>query len=114
MTDVTPPQMSRLARLRAAAGAAGRAPYRYGRRFAVTIGVIVAVLVVSTLTIDLGPALKARAEKAGHDWMDRTFTIGRLGVHLGSGHFEVENLEIGGMLPGEPPWLVVKHLDVAL
>src|SRR6478735_9449271 len=103
MTDVTPPEMSRLARMRAKAGAAGRTAYRYGRRFAVAIGVIVAVLLVSTLTIDLGPALKARAEKAGSDWLERKLTIGRLGVHLGSGHFDVENLLIGGMLPGEPP-----------
>src|SRR3954470_3936633 len=99
MTDLTPPEMSRLARMRATAGVAGRGAYRYGRRFAVTIGVIVAVLLVSTLTIDLGPALRARAEKAGSDWLERTMTIGRLGVHLGSGHFEVENLVIGGMYP---------------
>ena len=45
-------------------GAAFRTVYRYARRFAVTIGIIVAVLVVSILTIDLGPALKARA-----DWL---------------------------------------------
>src|SRR6187549_3659744 len=114
MTEVSPPQPSRLARARAAIGSAGRRAYRYGRRFAVTIGVIVAVLLVSTLTIDLGPALRARAEKAGGDWLERKMTIGRLGVHLGSGHFEVENLVIGGMFPNEPPWLVVKRLDVSL
>ena len=84
MTDVAPPELSRLdARgppwpRRAARSIATR------RRFAVTIGVIVAVLVVSTLTIDLGPALKARAEKAGGDWLERKMTIGRLGVHLGT------------------------------
>ena len=70
-----------------------------------TIGVIVAVLLVSTLTIDLGPALRARAEKAGSDWLERKMTIGRLGVHLARGRFVVENLRIDGMLPGEPPWL---------
>jgi hypothetical protein len=114
MTEVTPPEMGRLARVRAAVGVAGRTAYRYGRRFAVAIGIIVAVLLVSTLTIDLGPALRARAEKAGGDWLERKMTIGRLGVHLGSGHFDVENLLIGGMYPGEPPWLEVKHLDVSL
>ena len=31
MTDDAPPQMSRLAQLRAAVGAAGRTAYRYGR-----------------------------------------------------------------------------------
>ena len=52
-----------------------RTLYRYARRFAVTIGVVVAVLLVSLLTIDLGPALKARAEKAGGDWLERKMTI---------------------------------------
>ncbi|MGH9219277.1 MAG: hypothetical protein ACRD1W_08240, partial [Vicinamibacterales bacterium] len=94
--------------------AAFRTAYRYGRRFAVTIGVVVAVLVVSTLTIDLGPVLKARAERAGSNWLDRKMTIGRLGVHLGRGHFVVEDLRIDGMFPNEPPWLVAKHLEVSL
>ena len=89
--------------------AAFRTAYRYGRRFAVTIGVVVAVLVVSTLTIDLGPVVKARAERAGSNWLDRKMTIGRLGVHLGRGRFVVEDLHIDGMFPNEPPWLEAKR-----
>ena len=114
MTDVTPTQPSRLSRVRAAAGRAGRTMYRYGRRFAVTIGIVIAVLVVSLLTIDLGPAVKARAETAGGNWLERKMTIGRLGIHLGSGKFVVENLRIDGMYPNEPPWLEAKRVDVAL
>ena len=98
------------ARLRSFFGGA----YRYGRRFAVTIGIVVAVIVVSTLTIDLGPALKARAETAGGNWLERKLTIGRLGVHLGRGRFVVEDLRIDGMLPNEPPWLVAKRVEVSL
>ena len=41
-------------------------------------------------------------------------TIGRLGIHLGRGKFVVEDLRIDGMLPGEPPWLVAKRIDVSL
>lgn len=88
--------------------------YRWARRFALVIGVIVAVLLVSTLTIDLGPALKARAETAGGNWFERKLTIGRLGVHLGRGRFVVEDLRIEGMYPGEPPWLVAKRIEVSL
>ena len=94
--------------------AASRAIYRVARRFAVTFGIIVAVIVVSTLTIDLGPALKARAEREGSRWLDRKMTIGRLGVQIGRGRFVVENLQIDGMFPNEPPWLVAKRLDVSL
>ncbi|MBY0493652.1 MAG: translocation/assembly module TamB domain-containing protein [Cyanobacteria bacterium] len=93
---------------------AGRTAYRYGRRFAVTIGIIVAVIVVSVLTLDLGPTLKARAERAGSNWLDRKMTIGRLGVKIGSGKFVIEDLRIDGMLPNEPPWLVAKRIDVSL
>ena len=100
--------------MRAAAGTAGRTLYRYGRRFAVTIGVVVAVIVVSTLTIDLGPALKARAERAGSNWLERKLTMGRLGVHIGAGKFVVEDLRIEGMFPNEPDWLVAKRIDVSL
>ena len=88
--------------------------YRLARRFALVIGVVVAVLLVSTLTIDLGPALRARAEIAGSNWLERKLTIGRLGVHLGRGKFVVEDLRVEGMLPGEPPWLVAKHIAVSL
>jgi hypothetical protein len=90
-------------------GAAGRRAYRYGRRFAVTIGVIIAVVVVSTLTLDLGPVLRARAETEGSKWLERTMTIGRLGVHFGSGKFVVEDLRISGMYPNEPDWLEAKR-----
>ena len=88
--------------------------YRYARRFAVTIGVIVAVVVVSILTIDLGPAFRARAEAEGSKWLERKMTIGRLGIRIGSGKFVVEDLRIDGMFPNEPPWLVAKRIDVSL
>ncbi len=88
--------------------------YRLARRFAVVIGVVVAVAVVSTLTIDLGPVLRARAEAAGSTWFERQLTIGRLGVHLGRGRLVVEDLRIEGMFPGEPPWLVAKRIEVSL
>src|SRR5262245_30138645 len=114
MTEVPPAEPTRLARARAAVMRTGRTLYRYGRRFAVTIGIVVAVIVVSILTIDLGPALRARAERAGGNWLDRKMTIGRLGVRIGSGKFVVEDLRIEGMYPNEPPWLVVKRLDVSL
>jgi hypothetical protein len=114
MNDAAPPEMSRLGRARAAIATAGRTVYRYGRRFAATIGIIVAVVLVSTVTIDLGPMLKARAEKAGSDWLERELTIGRLGVHIARGKFVIEDLRIGPMLPNEPPWLEAKRIDLSL
>jgi len=114
MTEASTPEESRVRRLWTVVDAAGRRAYRYGRRFAVTIGVIVAVVVVSVLTIDLGPAARSWAETEGGKWLDRKMTIGRLGIHIGSGRFVVENLRIEGMFPNEPPWLEVSRLDVGL
>src|SRR5688500_7123970 len=94
--------------------AAFRTAYRYGRRFAGLIGVVLAAEAASTLTTDLGPALKARAERAGSNWLDRTLTMGRLGVHLGRGRFVIEDLRIDGMFPNEPPWLEAKRIEVSL
>jgi hypothetical protein len=88
--------------------------YRYGRRFAVLIGVTVAVLVVSLLTIDLGPLAKTWIEEEGGKWVERKMTIGRLGIHLGSGKLIVEDLRIAGMYPNEPDWLEAKRIEVSL
>ena len=44
MTDPLQPEVSRVKRARAAVATAGRTAYRYGRRFAVSIGIIVAVV----------------------------------------------------------------------
>ena len=109
-----PQDTSRFARFRAVIGAAGRRLYRYGRRFAVAIGVTVAVLVVSLLTLDLGPLLKARLELEGGKWLERTLTIGRLDVRLASGKFVIEDLRISGMYPNEPDWLEAKRIEVSL
>ena len=106
--------MSRMTQIGSQLRSAFTFVYRLARRFALVIGVIVAVLLVSTLTIDLGPALRARAETAGSNWLERKMTIARLGVHLGRGKFVIEDLRIDGMLPGEPPWLVAKRIEVSL
>jgi hypothetical protein len=103
-----------LTRITAGARSIAGTAYRYARRFAVVIGVVLAVLLVSLFTLDLGPALKARAEREAGVWFERKVTIGRLGVHLGRGRLIVQDLQIDGMYPNEPPWLVAKRIEVSL
>jgi hypothetical protein len=88
--------------------------YRSARAIVMVLGIALAVVLVSVVSIDLGPALKARAERAGGNWLERGMHIGRLGVQLGRGRFVLEDLVIDGMRPGEDPWLVAKHLEVSL
>ncbi len=76
------------------------AVYRYARAITIVVAVALAVVLVSVVSVDLGPALKARAERAGGNWLDRGMHIGRLGVQLGRGRFVIEDLVIDGMRPG--------------
>jgi len=88
--------------------------YRYSRAITIVVAVALAVALVSVVSVDLGPALKARAERAGGNWLERGLHIGRLGVQLGRGRFIIEDLVIEGMRPGEEPWLVAKRVEVSL
>ncbi len=91
-----------------------RAAYRRVRAILLVLAVIVAVTLATTFTVDLGPALRARAERAGSNWLDRPMTIGRLGVRLGAGRFVVEDLRIAGLTPDARPWLEAKRIEVSL
>lgn len=88
--------------------------YRSARAIVMVLAIALAVVLVSVVSIDLGPALKTRAERAGGNWLERGMHIGRLGVQLGRGRFVLEDLVIDGMRPGEDPWLVAKRVEVTL
>src|SRR5688572_15244634 len=75
---------------------------------------LLAVSIVATLTIDLGPGLRARAEREGSKRAGRPLRIGKLGVRLFAGKFVVEDLWIGGLAPADRPFLTAKRIDVSL
>jgi hypothetical protein len=91
-----------------------RAIHRPVRAVWIVVAVALAVLLVSVVTIDLGPALRVRAERAGSNWLARPLHIGRLGIRLGVGRFVVEDLRIDGLNPGDEPSLVARRVEVAL
>ena len=88
--------------------------YRRVRMIVVVIAIVIATTLVSTIAVDLGPALRERAEREGSKWLDRPMHIGRLGVEIGRGRFVLENLRIEGVTPDARPWLVAKRVDVSL
>jgi hypothetical protein len=90
------------------------AAYRYSRAIWIGLAIALAVLLVSSVSVDLGPALKARAERAGSNWLDRPMHIGRLGVQIARGRFVVEDLRVEGLTPEDDPWLVAKSVEVSL
>lgn len=90
---------------------------RWIRRIALGAGIVAAIVVLALgafLTIDLGPALRERAERAGSKFIERPMHIGRLGIRLRSGSFVVENLRIDGLTPSDHPFFTAKRIDVSL
>lgn len=93
-------------------------PRRSRRRIVVRVAtVLVAVsigLLVSILTVDLGPNLRARAEREGSKYLQRPMRIGRLSARLLPGVFVVEDLVIDGLTPQDRPFLTTKTITVRL
>src|SRR5688572_16404519 len=84
------------------------------RRVVITSAVILAAAFVTTVTVDLGQTLKARAEKAASDFMERPMRIGRLSVRLWLGRYVVEDLVIEGLTPESRPFLTAKRITVSM
>ncbi len=91
-----------------------RQAFRHVRRSVKFVLAILAAAIVSTLTVDLGPAVRARAEAEGSRYLERPIHIGRIGIHLLRGRVVVEDLQIEGKRPGERPFFVAKALSVSL
>ena len=75
---------------------------------------LLAVAIVATLTIDLGPGLRGLAEREGSKRIGRSLRIGKLGVRLLTGKFVVEDLSIAGLSPADRPFLQARRIDVSL
>ena len=75
---------------------------------------VVAALIVAFFSVDLGPSLRARAERAGSNYMHRPMHIGRLSAKITPGVFVVEDLMIEGLAPTDRPFLKAKKIEVVL
>ena len=84
------------------------------RAAGITCALILGVSVVTTVSVDLGPALKARAESEGTRFMERPMHIGRLSVRLWRGRFVVEDLLVEGLTPQSRPFLMARRIDVSM
>ncbi len=73
---------------------------------------IVAAVLVTVLTVDLGPDLREIAEREGTKYMERPMHIGRLSAKLTPGVFVIEDLLIEGLTPADRPFLKAKKIDV--
>src|ERR671911_196504 len=81
-------------------------------RVAAVLVAVAAGLLVSVLTVDLGPNLRERAEREGTKYLQRPLRIGRLSAHLLPGVFVVEDVVIEGLTPQDRPFLTAKTITV--
>lgn len=98
----------------AAAAPKRRISRRVPVRLLAVLLAVVAGLLVSALTVDLGPSLRARAEAAGSRQIQRPIHIGRLSARLTPGVFVIEDLVIEGIEPGHRPFLTAKRITLEL
>ena len=78
------------------------------RRTLAISSVILAVAFILTLTMDLGPALRERAERAGTNYLKHSMHIGELHIRIWDGAYVVRNMTIDGLTPKSRPWLIAK------
>ena len=85
--------------------------------FRVTIMIVAALLAVSivtTLTVDLGPSVRERLQREGTNYLRRPLRIGGLHFRLYTGRFQIDDLVIDGLNPGDRPFLRAKRITVSL
>jgi len=87
------------------------------RYLSVSVSLIVAILaaaIVSSLTVDLGPAVRRRAETEGSKYIERPMRMGSLKIRLLTGKVLVEDLIIDGLHDGDRPFFTAKRLAVSI
>ena len=93
-------------------------PRRRVRRVVVRLGAlllaVVIALLLTALTVDLGPALRKRAEVEGSKYLLRPLHLGKVSARLIPGVFIFEDLRIEGLTPADRPFLTAKMVTVRL
>src|SRR4029078_13159226 len=90
-----------------------RVPRLVVRAGAVLLAIVVSLL-LTALTVDLGPAVRKRAEDEGSKYLRRPLHLGRVSARLIPGVFVFENLVIEGLAPDARPFLTAKKVTVRL
>ncbi|MGE3955867.1 MAG: translocation/assembly module TamB domain-containing protein [Vicinamibacterales bacterium] len=75
---------------------------------------ILAIAIVVTLRIDLGPSIRALAERQGSTQLRRPIHIGGLSIRIANGRFEVDDFLIEGLKPDDRPFFAAKKLTIAM
>ena len=78
------------------------------------LAAVIAALLVSLVTIDLGPSLRGRAEREATKYLERTTHIGGLSATLRPGVFVVTDVVIEGLTPDAAPFLKADRIQITI
>ncbi len=92
----------------------GRAAWLTGKGVLGLAVAAVAAGLVSVMSVDLGPTLRARAEQEASKLLRRPMHIGRLSVRLLTGAFVLDDIVIEGLTPESTPFLRARTITVDL
>jgi hypothetical protein len=87
---------------------------RVALRLLAVLVAVIAALIVTFFSIDLGPHVISYAEEYGSKYLNRPMHIGKLRAFPLVGDFVIEDLEIEGLTPEDRPFLVAKKIVVDL
>ena len=97
-----------------AGGAARQVAWRWLRRALLFTAAVTAALFVTFFSVDLGPALRQRAERAASDYLERPMHIGTLKALVWPGRFEVDDVVIEGVSKTDQPFFTARKIIVTL
>ncbi len=78
------------------------------------LAVALAVAVVTTATVDIGPSLRGLAERRAAIYLKRQVHIGHLSIKMRLGTFVLEDFVIGGLTDADRPFLRAKRIAISL
>ena len=84
------------------------------RRTVMVCSIILAVAFVTTISADLGPALKSQAEEQATRYLERRLRIGSMHVRLWDGSYIFEDLTIDGLKPESIPFFTAKRIVLSM
>jgi TamB, inner membrane protein subunit of TAM complex len=97
-----------------AGGAARQVAWRWLRRALLFTAAVTAALFVTFFSVDLGPALRQRAERAASDYLERPMHIGTLKALVWPGRFELDDVVIQGVSKTDQPFFTARKIIVTL
>jgi hypothetical protein len=95
-------------------GTRRRFAWRWARRLLAVAIAVAAALFVTFFSIDIGRfgQLKEWAERGGSKYIERSLHIGKISAFVTPGDFEVDDVVIEGLHPGDRPFFRAKRIQV--